>query len=260
MSHHHPYHLVTLSPWPLLTSISLMILLTGAIKWFHEFYMNLFTVGLMITLMCLMQWWRDITRESTFQGYHTKFVSKLMKMGMLLFIISEIFFFLSFFWAFFHMSLSPSIEIGCNWPPYLIKSFNPMNIPLLNTVILLTSGISITWCHYMIIINNFKESFKSLMITIMLGVYFSMLQFMEYKEAPFSISDSSYGSTFFMITGFHGLHVIIGSMFILITLLRMNKYHFSNNHHFGFEASAWYWHFVDVVWMFVYISIYWWSY
>nr|AFN27597.1 cytochrome c oxidase subunit III [Diadromus collaris] len=259
-SYNHPFHLVTLSPWPLLTSLSLMIMLIGSIKWFHEFNYNIFILGMMTTLLNNYQWWRDIIRESTFQGFHSLKVSKLLRMGMILFITSEIFFFISFFWAFFHMSLSPSIEIGEMWPPLLIYPFNPYNIPLLNTIILLTSGISITWSHYSILNKNFFESKLSLMITVILGFYFTTLQMFEYKESMFSISDSIYGSTFFMITGFHGLHVIIGTLFIMITMLRLMNYQFSPIHHFGFEASSWYWHFVDVIWLFVYISIYWWTY
>nr|AZL93378.1 cytochrome c oxidase subunit 3 [Pimpla luctuosa] len=260
ITHNHPYHLVTPSPWPLLTSISLMIMLIGAIKWFHEYNINMFMLGLFSLLINIFQWWRDVIRESTFQGMHTIYVSKLMRLGMILFIISEIFFFFSFFWSFFHMSLSPSIEIGGIWPPKMIYMFNPYNIPLLNTIILLSSGISITWSHYSILMKNLFESKISLMITISLGLYFSFLQFFEYFESPFTIADSIYGSTFFMITGFHGLHVIIGTLFIIVTFFRLINLQLSSYHHFGFEASAWYWHFVDIIWLFVYISIYWWTF
>lgn len=259
-SYNHPFHLVTLRPWPILTSFRLIIILIGSIKWFHEFNYNIFTLGFFLTLLNRYQWWRDIIRERTFQGFHSIKVSKLLRIGIILFITSEIFFFISFFWAFFHISLSPSIEIGEIWPPILIFPFNPYNIPLLNTIILLTSGIRITWRHYRILNKNFFERKLSLIITVILGLYFTILQIFEYKEATFSISDSIYGSTFFIITGFHGLHVIIGTLFIIITILRLIKYQFSPIHHFGFEASSWYWHFVDVIWLFVYISIYWWTY
>nr|YP_002907405.1 cytochrome c oxidase subunit III [Diadegma semiclausum]ACF35061.1 cytochrome c oxidase subunit III [Diadegma semiclausum] len=258
--HNHPFHMVTLSPWPLISSLSLMIFLIGIIKWFHEFNNNLMILGKILLILSIFQWWRDVTRESTFQGMHTINVMKLLRLGMILFIISEIFFFISFFWAFFHISLSPSIEIGNIWPPKMIIPFNPYNIPLLNTIILLSSGMSITWSHYMILSNNFKESLKSLIITIMLGIYFTFLQYMGHYESNFTISDSIFGSIFFMMTGFHGLHVIIGTLFILITFIRLNNLQFSKYHHFGFEASSWYWHFVDVVWLFLYIFIYWWSY
>nr|YP_010528154.1 cytochrome c oxidase subunit III [Abia zhui]UXW64295.1 cytochrome c oxidase subunit III [Abia zhui] len=257
--HNHPYHLVDYSPWPLLGSLSVMIMLMGSIKWFNYYNNNLMLLGAILTLMIMFQWWRDVTRESTFQGLHTTSVTNGMRLGMILFIISEILFFVSFFWAFFHSSLGPTMEIGGIWPPKGIEPFNPMNIPLLNTMILISSGFTLTWSHHSIMNNNKNEAIKSLSITVFLGILFSILQGYEYLEAPFTIADSIYGSTFFMATGFHGLHVLIGSTFLLINLIRMNNNHFSTYHHFGFEAAAWYWHFVDVVWLFLYISIYWWG-
>nr|YP_009144408.1 cytochrome c oxidase subunit III [Papilio glaucus]AKJ25889.1 cytochrome c oxidase subunit III [Papilio glaucus] len=259
MNNNHPFHLVDYSPWPLTGAIGVMTLVTGMVKWFHEFNMNLMLLGYMIILLTMYQWWRDICREGTYQGNHTIMVSKGLRWGMILFIISEIFFFISFFWAFFHSSLSPNVEIGAMWPPYSIIPFNPFQIPLLNTIILITSGVSVTWAHHAILENNFSQATQSLFITITLGIYFSILQAYEYFEAPFTIADSIYGSTFFMATGFHGLHVIIGTIFLTICLIRHLNSHFSNKHHFGFEAAAWYWHFVDVVWLFLYISIYWWG-
>lgn len=260
ISFNHPYHLVTLRPWPLITSINLIIILLGAIKWFNEFNYTLILIRFISLNLRIFQWWRDIIRERTYQGFHSIKVSILIRSGIILFITSEIFFFFSFFWAFFHISLSPRIEIGSIWPPILIQPFNPYNIPLLNTIILLSSGISITWRHYRILNKNYNESLISLIITFNLGLYFSLLQYIEYKEASFTISDSVYGSTFFIITGFHGLHVIIGTIFIIIITIRLINLQFSSHHHFGFEARSWYWHFVDVVWLFVYISIYWWNY
>lgn len=182
-----------------------------------------------------------------------------IKLGIILFIVSEILFFFSFFWSFFHLRLTQLIELGINWPPSGILTFNPFIIPLLNTIILLTSGISITWAHHRLLNNYFKQFIISLIITIILGVYFSILQIYEYYEAPFNISDSSYGSIFFIATGFHGLHVIIGTTFLIICYLRNKFIHFSSNHHFGFEAAAWYWHFVDIVWLFLFIVVYWWN-
>nr|YP_009555376.1 cytochrome c oxidase subunit III [Triodia sylvina]AZU95913.1 cytochrome c oxidase subunit III [Triodia sylvina] len=255
----HPYHLVNFSPWPLTGAIGVLILVSGMIKWFHQFNMSLLLLGYLIIILTMYQWWRDICRESTFQGNHTILVSKGLRWGMILFIISEIFFFLSFFWAFFHSSLSPNIEIGMMWPPLSIISFNPFQIPLLNTIILLTSGITITWAHHALMENNFTQTTQGLFFTVSLGIYFTLLQAYEYYEAPFTIANSIYGSTFFMATGFHGLHVIIGTIFLLICLLRHINNHFSMTHHFGFEAAAWYWHFVDVVWLFLYISLYWWG-
>nr|ALO76854.1 cytochrome c oxidase subunit 3 [Timarcha goettingensis] len=255
----HPFHLVDYSPWPILSSLSTMIMMMGMIKWFHLFQMNLLLLGMLTNLLVMFQWWRDIVREGTFQGLHTMKVVKGLRWGMILFITSEVFFFMSFFWTFFHSSLSPSIEIGMIWPPMNIESFNPNEIPLLNTLILLTSGLTITWAHHSLMENNFKQTLHGLMLTVILGVNFSILQAYEYIEASFSIADSIYGSIFFMATGFHGLHVLIGTTFLTICLIRHFKIHFSTLHHFGFEAAAWYWHFVDVVWLFLYISIYWWG-
>nr|AOY39349.1 cytochrome c oxidase subunit 3 [Nosodendron sp. BMNH 840466] len=255
----HPFHLVDVSPWPLMGAFSAMITMIGLIKWFHFYNNNLFILGTFTTLMIMFQWWRDIIRESTFQGLHTLKVTLGLRWGMILFIISEIFFFISFFWGFFHSSLSPSIELGMNWPPKNIETFNPIQIPLLNTLILLTSGITVTWAHHSLMENNYFQTIQSLFLTVNLGIYFSILQGFEYFEAPFTMADAVYGSTFFMATGFHGIHVIIGTIFLLVCLIRQYKNHFSMTHHFGFEAAAWYWHFVDVVWLFLYISIYWWG-
>nr|YP_010478351.1 cytochrome c oxidase subunit III [Nesophrosyne sp. 242 GMB-2012]UVI59795.1 cytochrome c oxidase subunit III [Nesophrosyne sp. 242 GMB-2012] len=255
----HPFHLVENSPWPLTASMGIMTTASGTVMWFHNNQMLLMNLGTFIIIMTMIQWWRDVVRESTFQGLHTKKVIKSMKWGMMLFIASEVLFFSSFFWAFFHSSLSPAIEVGMQWPPMGIKSFNPLSIPLLNTLILLSSGISITWAHNAIINNNFSQTKHSLIITILMGIYFTLLQMIEYLEAPFSMADSVYGSTFFMSTGFHGIHVIVGTIFIIVSTMRTLKLHMSMKHHVGFEASAWYWHFVDVVWLFLYTSVYWWG-
>nr|YP_010952740.1 cytochrome c oxidase subunit III [Domecia hispida]WMQ53160.1 cytochrome c oxidase subunit 3 [Domecia hispida] len=258
-SGHHPYHLVDLSPWPLIGSISAMMLTTGLVKWFHQYNFNLFLLGILATLLTMIQWWRDVTREGTYQGLHTSVVVKGLRWGMILFILSEVLFFFSFFWSFFHSSLSPSIEIGMYWPPLGIQPFNPFQIPLLNTTILLSSGATVTWAHHAIMESNHTQAIQSLGLTIILGVYFSMLQAFEYLEASFSIADSVFGSTFFVATGFHGLHVIIGSSFLLVCFIRLFNCHFSEYRHVGFEAAAWYWHFVDVVWLFLYVFIYWWG-
>nr|AXS66380.1 cytochrome c oxidase subunit 3 [Curculionoidea sp. 7 KM-2017] len=255
----HPFHLVDQSPWPLLASLSMFSFMMGLIKWFHLNSISLLLFSTLTNLLIMYQWWRDIVRESTFQGHHTLSVTKGLRLGMILFITSEVFFFLAFFWAFFHASLSPNIELGMNWPPKGITPFNPLEIPLLNTLILVSSGLSITWSHHSIMENNFNQALQSLVITVLLGFYFSLLQLFEYIQAPFTISDSIYGATFFMTTGLHGLHVLIGSTFLFVNLIRLYNNHFSQTHHFGFEAAAWYWHFVDVVWLFLYISIYWWG-
>lgn len=261
MSNHsnHPFHLVDYSPWPLTGALGALFTVSGLVKWFHFYNSDLFLIGNLITILTIIQWWRDVSREGTFQGLHTIFVTNGLRWGIILFITSEVFFFVRFFWAFFHSSLSPNIEIGRIWPPLGILVFNPFQVPLLNTAILLTSGITVTWAHHSLIENNHSQTSQGLFFTILLGIYFTALQGYEYIEASFSIADAIYGSTFFIATGFHGLHVLIGTTFLAVCLLRHLNNHFSKNHHFGFEAAAWYWHFVDVVWLFLYVSIYWWG-
>jgi cytochrome c oxidase subunit 3 len=256
---HHPFHLVDISPWPLTASIGALTITSGLSYWFHYNSITILSLGLFIIIISSYQWWRDIAREGTLQGLHNSNVISNLRWGIILFIVSEVFFFVSFFWAFFHASLAPSVEIGTQWPPAGIIPFNPFQIPLLNTAILLASGVTITWSHHALINGNHTQSVQALIVTIILGVYFTILQAYEYIEAPFTIAEAVYGSTFFVATGFHGLHVIIGSTFLIVCLYRITKFHFSATHHFGFEAAAWYWHFVDVVWLFLYVSIYWWG-
>lgn len=255
----HPFHLVDYSPWPLTRAIGAFTIVFGLVKWFHQYDYRLFILGNIINLLTIYQWWRDISREGTYQGLHTNQVTFGLRWGIILFIVSEVFFFIRFFWAFFHSSLSPSIELGRIWPPLGILIFNPFQVPLLNTAILLSSGVTVTWAHHRLIEGNQSQTTQRLFFTILLGIYFSILQGYEYIEASFRIAEGVYGSTFFISTGFHGLHVLIGTTFLLICLIRHLNNHFSKTHHFGFEAAAWYWHFVDVVWLFLYISIYWWG-
>lgn len=259
LNYNHPFHLVNVSPWPLTGSIGALSLTTGLIIWFHQYRLFLFIIGIFITIITIIQWWRDIVRESTFQGFHTNIVQLGIQWGIILFIVSEVFFFIRFFWGFFHRRLSPTIELGILWPPQGINPFNPFQIPLLNTIILLSSGITVTWSHHSLLEKNHQQANQRLFLTIILGIYFTILQAYEYIEAPFSIADSIYGRSFFIATGFHGLHVIIGTLFLLICFIRLINNHFSARHHFGFEAAAWYWHFVDIIWLFLYISIYWWG-
>lgn len=192
-------------------------------------------------------------------GHHTSQVISGLRWGIILFISSEVLFFFAFFWAFFHRSLSPVPELGCTWPPTRISPISAFSIPLLNTAVLLGSGVTVTWAHHAILENNHKNTTQALTLTVVLGAYFTALQLREYLEATFSIADRVYGSTFFVATGFHGLHVLIGSTFLLICLIRNIIHQFSVSHHFGFEAAAWYWHFVDVVWIFLFICVYWWG-
>ncbi len=255
----HPYHIVDESPWPLYGSAGGLFLTSGILSWFHLEDITLFFVGLVILVLVIYQWWRDISREGRSQGFHRAIVELGLRWGILLFIVSEVFFFLRFFWAFFHRRLSPNIELGGLWPPSGILAFNPFQVPLLNTIVLVSSGVSVTLAHHAIIEGHFYQFKGALLLTVRLGIYFTFLQALEYYEARFSFADRAYGSTFFIATGFHGLHVIIGTLFLLVCYLRHLAFEFSPIPHFGFEAAAWYWHFVDVVWLFLYLVVYWWG-
>nr|ACY09430.1 cytochrome c oxidase subunit III [Phanerotoma flava] len=257
MKFFHVFHLVSLSPWPLLCSFSIMNLMLSLLLLLNKVNDMILYFSILILLMNLFQWWRDVIRESTFQGTHSLKVVMGLKMSMLMFILSEVMFFLSFFWSYFHMFLSPSIEIGMMWPPMMILKFNPLAVPMLNTLILLCSGMYITLCHFMLMLNNNFYSIIFLFITVILGLLFVFLQYDEYKMSFFSIKDSVCGSLFYVLTGFHGMHVIVGTLFLIIMFVRFLLKHFSCYHFIGFEFSSWYWHFVDVVWLFLYLIIYW---
>nr|BDQ43502.1 cytochrome c oxidase subunit 3 [Metaphire sieboldi] len=254
-----PFHLVEYSPWPLTSSLGAFTLAIGLASWFHGYGMTCFIFAILLIIMSMYQWWRDVVREGTYMGHHTNPVAVGLRWGMILFITSEVMFFFAFFWAFFHSSLAPTPEIGCSWPPTGISPLNPFSVPLLNTAVLLASGVTVTWAHHSMMEAKRTDAIQALTVTVMLGAYFTVLQAGEYLAAPFTIADSVYGTTFFVATGFHGLHMLIGSSFLLICLLRTLLHHFSNGHHFGFEAAAWYWHFVDVVWICLYLCIYWWG-
>lgn len=256
----HQFHLVERSPWPLTGALRAFLITSGLIIMIHTQSLFLLLLGLIFTLITMYQWWRDITREGTFQGHHTLKVKLGLKWGIILFILREVLFFFRFFWAFFHARLSPDIEIGIIWPPIGIRAFNPFHVPLLNTTILLASGVTVTWAHHRILNKSYSNACLSLGITILLGGYFTTLQRFEYLEAPFCIRDCIFGTCFYVATGFHGLHVIIGSIFLIVNHTRIIRGHFSKSHHFGFEAAAWYWHFVDVVWLFLYTFVYWWAF
>lgn len=195
----------------------------------------------------------------TYLGHHTFEVRKGLTLGVALFIVSEVFAFLGVFWAYFHSSLAPTIELGSSWPPVGITPLDPFAIPLLNTIILLSSGAFITWAHHALIKGDRSSAIWGSIYTVLLAILFTGLQYVEYKQAPFTIADSVYGTTFFASTGLHGLHVIVGTIFIVVALIRIVSYHSTNNHHLGFESSILYWHFVDVVWLFLFISVYWWG-
>lgn len=254
-----PYHLLSPRPWPITGSLGAFMLAMSLSYWFHINIFISIILSILLILFTILYWWRDVLRESTFSGNHTKKVQQGLEWGIILFISSEVIFFRAFFWSFFHRRLSPNIELGCNWPPNGTWPINPLSIPLLNTAILLASGVTVTFSHHRLLTNHKKNITTSIIITIILGFYFTYLQTTEYLEASFNISDRVYGNTFFVATGFHGAHVLIGSTFLFICLIRILKNQFSSKHHFGLEAAAWYWHFVDVVWILLFLCIYWWG-
>ena len=257
----HSFHLVDPSPWPILGAFAAFITTFGSVLKMHGYISGnfLYQWGFIFLLLIAGFWWNNIIREGTIEGQHTAKVKKGLMLGMLLFILSEVMFFFAFFFAFFYVSLNPSYALGGVWPPFLFETLNAFEVPFLNTLILLTSGATITVAHEAIIGGSKTNAVLALIATIFLATIFTGLQALEYLTAPFNISDSVYGSTFYLATGFHGFHVFIGTLFILVCLIRLYFNHFTSEHHCGFEAAAWYWHFVDVVWLFLFISIYWWG-
>jgi cytochrome c oxidase subunit 3 len=256
-----PYHLVDPSPWPILVSFSLLSLTLGAVMYMQGFNHGgqLLSLGFTLTVFGMILWFRDIITEGTYLGHHTLQVQKGLTIGVVLFIISEIFAFLSVFWAFFHSSLSPTIEIGGIWPPQGITPLDPFAIPLLNTILLLSSGAFVTYGHHALIQGDRKGAILGTLLTIIFAIIFTALQYYEYSESSFTMSDSVYGTVFYASTGLHGLHVIIGTLFILVGFIRIINYHLTDTHHQGHEAAILYWHFVDVVWLFLFIAVYYWG-
>ncbi|MFM9940258.1 MAG: cytochrome c oxidase subunit 3 [Hyphomicrobiaceae bacterium] len=294
---HHDYHLVDPSPWPLVGSIFAFIMAVGAIVWMKTMGdpkavllgmrgSACFFVGFLGVLFTMIMWWRDVINEAH-GGDHTPVVRLHLRYGMILFIASEVMFFVAWFWAYFDVSLFPAaVEplpitdskgivsagrdligmvdrnalTGGVWPPKpspnFTSTFDPWGLPLVNTLILLLSGTTVTWAHHALLENNRKGLIWGLAVTVVLGLMFTALQAYEYGHAAFKFSGHIYGATFFMATGFHGAHVIIGTIFLAVCLFRAMKGHFSPKQHFGFEAAAWYWHFVDVVWLFLFLCIY----
>jgi cytochrome c oxidase subunit 3 len=257
----HPFHIVDPSPWPIVAAIGGLTLTTGGVMYMHNYANGGLTLilGFNIIFFVMFTWWRDVIKEGTYEGQHTKAVQRGLRIGMVLFIVSEVMFFFAFFWAFFHSSLSPVYQIGGVWPPVNFPTLSPWRIPLLNTILLVTSGLSVTWAHAAVKVGAGKEALKGLFHTIVLALLFTSLQAFEYISAPFTISDSVYGSCFYLTTGFHGFHVLVGTIFLIVCTLRLLRHHFTTGHHIGLESAVWYWHFVDVVWIFLFITIYWWG-
>ncbi|HEV7254859.1 MAG TPA: cytochrome c oxidase subunit 3 [Mesorhizobium sp.] len=275
----HDYHLVDPSPWPALASLGALIMALGAVGWmqylkggsFPLFGIELanpwlFFIGLAVVLYTMFVWWADTVREAH-EGHHTRVVQLHLRYGMIMFIASEVMFFAAWFWAFFDASLyADEVQqvaraefTGGSWPPIGVEVLDPFHLPLYNTIILLLSGTTVTWAHHALLHNDRNGLVNGLVLTVGLGVLFSMVQAYEYMHAPFTFTDSIYGATFYMATGFHGFHVFIGTIFLLVCLVRAMRGHFTPQQHFGFEAAAWYWHFVDVVWLFLFAAIYVWG-
>jgi cytochrome c oxidase subunit 3 len=265
----HPYHLVDPSPWPIVGGTGALLTTGGLVMFMHEVGGGSIVtiVGGLVIALTMVLWWRDVIREATFEGHHTPVVQLGMRYGMALFIASEVMFFAAWFWAFFDASLfaDEAAQVwrteftGSTWPPRGVETFDPFHLPLLNTLVLLTSGATVTWAHHALREGNKRHLVLGLLVTVILGALFSSIQAFEYSRAPFGFADGIYSSTFFMATGFHGAHVIIGTIFLLVCLGRAYAGHFRPDHHFGFEAAAWYWHFVDVVWLFLFTFVYWWG-
>jgi cytochrome c oxidase subunit 3 len=283
----HPYHLVDPSPWPVVGAIAAFVLAMGAIFYMHPAMLGmkspaiwLFIPGFVLVGYTMFMWWRDVVTEAQVQGHHTKVVQLGLRYGMILFIASEVMFFAAFFWAFFDNFLyaTEAKQIarvhanGGQWPPAHIQVFDAWDLPFLNTLILLMSGVTVTWAHHALKEGNRRDLVRGLACTVVLGLSFTALQAVEYLQAPFSFQRAivdpgawdtfklekggAYPSAFFMATGFHGFHVIVGTIFLIVCFFRARAGHFKPDQHFGFEAAAWYWHFVDVVWLFLFFFIY----
>lgn len=260
LSHKHPFHLVDPSPWPFVSALSALVLTIGLVLAMHAMDKWVLPIGVIMLLITVAGWWRDVVHEGNTLGIHTEPVQRGLRVGMGLFITSEAMFFVAFFWAYFHAALSPTEVMGNVWPPKNIIPFDPFDLPYLNTLLLLLSGTTVTWAHHSLLANQHKGLLQGLAITVALGLLFTTVQAFEYAHAAFSFKDGIYPSTFFMATGFHGFHVIVGTIFLIVCCIRAYRCEFTPDHHVGFEAAAWYWHFVDVVWLFLFVSIYVWGY
>lgn len=262
----HPYHLVRPSVWPLVGSLSAGLLAMSMVLFMHDAKIGDFNIGLkgvviglLGVLAVMFFWWKDVIYETVTEKVHNKITEIGMRYGMMLFIASEVMFFVAFFWAFFNGALFPTEAMGFTWPPQGIEVIPPFGLPFLMTMILLLSGCSATWAHHAILEGHNEDAVKALGITVFLGFFFLCFQVYEYVHAHFGFSEGIYPSAFFMATGFHGFHVFVGAVFLAVCWRRAKKGHFTKDRHFGFEAAAWYWHFVDVVWLFLFIAVYWWG-
>jgi len=270
----HPYHMVRPSIWPLLSSLAGGLLAVGVVLYMHEVAIGDFKfgltgvfLGLAAVAACMFFWWKDVVHEAHDEKAHTPVAKIGMRYGMSLFIASEVMFFVAFFWAFFDAAFYAGQETmplrneytGGMWPPPQIETVPAFDLPFMMTMILLLSGCTVTWAHHAILENNRKDMIMGLGLTVVLGFIFLCFQVYEYTHVTFGFTEGVFPSTFFMATGFHGFHVFVGAVFLFVCWIRARKGHFDQENHFGFEAAAWYWHFVDVVWLFLFVAIYWWG-
>ena len=255
----HPYHLPDPSPWPIAGSLGGFLIVFGIILASHFKNYIVLMAGALLVFAVMFFWWRDVIRESRTPGAHSLIVQLGLRYGMVLFISSEVMFFVGFFWSYFSFLLFPDTQGNGQtvWPPTNVATFDPFHLPLLNTMILLLSGCTVTWAHHGLLEGDNKTLVNGLGLTILLGLSFTMFQAIEYSHAPFAFTGGVYPSVFFLATGFHGFHVIVGTLFLIVCWFRARAGQFTPQRHFGFEAAAWYWHFVDVVWLFLFVCIYW---
>ncbi len=259
----HDYHILHPSIWPFAGAVSGFIMLFGAVLFFHDRGPWMMLIGLAGVLYVMYAWWADVIAEAQ-GGDHTPVVAIGLRYGFMMFIMSEVMFFAAWFWSFFKHAMYPGSPVLPDafqtWPPAGIETFDPWHLPLINTLILLCSGAAATWAHHALVHeNNRKDMVNGLILAIVLGALFTFFQAYEYSHAAFGFSGNIYGANFFMATGFHGAHVIIGTIFLAVCLFRALKGHFTPERHIGFEAAAWYWHFVDVVWLFLFAAVYIWG-
>lgn len=267
----HEYHLVDPSPWPILVSFAFLFATGGAAFFFHDKPYALYAMigGLLSLLYFGYRWWGDCISEGKAKPstYHTEIVQKGLRLGMLMFILSEVMFFFAFFWSYFSTAILPMDLLGeGTWavsegvfPPADVKIISPWSLPLFNTLLLLLSGTTVTWAHAALLKGNQRDVVRGLVATIVLGLIFTTVQAIEYSHVLhdyFGFAENNFSSNFFMATGFHGLHVIIGTIFLIVCLVRASKGQLSEKHHLTFEFAAWYWHFVDVVWLFLFVWVY----
>ena len=260
----HDYHILPPDIWPLVASLSAFTFTTGMVLFMHELPFGKYVVllGLLGLGVTFFSWFSKVVNEAQ-SGDHTPVVQLHNRYGMILFIASEVMFFVGWFWAWFDFALFPSQlaeVVGGQFPPKGIEAvMDPFDLPLINTLILLCSGTTVTWAHHSLIHGDREGLKKGLWATVLLGILFTSIQAYEYAHAPFGFGGNTYSSAFYMATGFHGFHVLVGTIFLIVCLRRTYLGHFTPRQHFGFEAAAWYWHFVDVVWLFLFVTVYVWG-